>query len=197
MTPAPRYLRVGLELVGRAVRIASIHVVDRPDEAPRECEAPLYARVDIGGRTVLVQPLAEPEPRIAWIPFREAIELAAVRIRVAAVDDAPAGPDPMRLARAFDEPTAGLRPLGTIAAPDLEGHPDWVRVAESLGFRALPGCFEIHAGDDGRFSWILRGRDGRVMARGPVEHERREDCEQELRWVRERAAACHVRSTWA
>lgn len=210
-----RHLRVGVEIGGaQAPRVTSVWLVEQPAVQHLALTAPIITRIDVGGRPVLVQSSADPrvvrgthrddrghsfllaDAGILYVsvPFTEAIELGTVRIHIAELEGVAVARDPVSLAQAFDDPPPGACPLGTVTAPDLERHPDWEQVARALGFEAPPGCFEIHQGDDGRFHWCLRRRDGRVMACSPTGHEERRACEQELRWVRERAAACLVRA---
>lgn len=207
-----RHLRVGIEIGRPRARVASVWLVEQPTVQHVGLAAPIVARVDIGGRGVLVESMADPRvirgihrddrghafmqaetgTLYVSVPFDEAIELSDVRIRVADFDGVDVVREPATLSAAFDEPPAGVRLLGTVTTADIERHPDWEAVARALGFEVPPGCFEIDMGTDGRFYWYLRRRDGRIVAWSATGYEQREACEQDLRWVRERAAACQV-----
>ena len=207
-----RHLRVGIEIGPAPARVVSVWLVEQPTVQHVDLVDPIIARIDIGGRAALVESVTDPRvirgtyrddrghafiatgtgTLYVSVPFDAAVELSDVRIRVADFEGVDVVREPAPLSAAFDEPPAGMRLLGTVTTADIERHPDWEAVAQALGFDVPPGCFEIDMGEDGCFYWYLRRRDGRIVAWSATGYEQREACEQDLRWVRERAPACHV-----
>lgn len=204
-----RHLRVGVEIGAGPAKVTSIWVVDEAVVQHSALTQPIVAQVEVAGKAAVVQSFADP--RVARgsfrdkeghyfhrtesgvievsVPFDSAIETSSVRIRLA--DLAEVGPlshTPDELTAMFRVHPKGMREIGTLSAGDLERHKDWEGVARHLGFPLEPGRFEIYRDNSGEFRWRLRRRDGVIAADGARGYASRQDCEEDLRWVRQNAA---------
>lgn len=207
-----KHLRVGLEISERGVEITSMWVVDQPAIQHFVIVRELVARVDIGGRLVLVEGFDDPrELRGTYrkgvghshrrspsgvlyvsIPFVHLTDLGQVRVRVAQRADLPAKTtDAVAVAAAFDDDGAAL--TADFGSEVLQKHPAWVRVADALGVAVAKGRFEIFTDDDGCHRWRLIGPGDRILAQS-TGHGSRADCERDVQWVRANARTLPVTS---
>jgi uncharacterized protein YegP (UPF0339 family) len=208
-----RHLRVGIELGRDGARVSSIWLVDQPAVQFDRIRSPIFARVDVGTATVLVEGFADP--RVARSTFREKVghhygvapsgivhvsvpytdvrELAEVRIRVidgTTAAQQPSGGDPKAVAAVFDDPPASMHVVADVLAASLRRHPDWGKVAVAIGLPTTHGCFQIQRGADGRFRWRLRRANGDLVAESASDYPTREACEADIAWLK--ANACDL-----
>jgi uncharacterized protein YegP (UPF0339 family) len=206
-----RHLRVGIELGRDGARVRSIWVVDQPAVQFDRIRSPIFARVDVGAATVLVEGFADPRVTRSThrekvghhygvapsgivhvsVPYTDVRELAEVRIRVIDATTAaqqPAGDDPKSVAAVFDDPPASMHVVADVPAASLRRHPDWGKVAEAIGLPIARGCFQIQRGPDGRFRWRLRRADGDLVAESARPFPTREACEADIAWIKTNAS---------
>jgi uncharacterized protein YegP (UPF0339 family) len=210
-----RHLRVGIELRDSGASVKSIWVVDQPVVQLPQTGAPIYVRVDIAGRPVLLQGVLDPRVcrgvyrrkhgHSYWraeaamlfvsVPFDDERELIEMRIRV--LDATRAGVAPVEhepVSCLFDTPPQAATMIVDFGIDVLRRHLDFVEVAKCLGWIVNPGTFEICADPAGGFRWRLRRIDGAVMAESARAYPTRAACEEDVRWVKANAAASPIAS---
>src|SRR5438445_3906555 len=117
-----RHLRVGIALSARSATVASIWVVDQPVVQMTRLIGPVLVRIDIAGRSVLVEGFGDPRVRrglyrekvghhysvddtgllYASVPFDDVRELTELRIRIINVSHVAVVPvDPTAVAALF------------------------------------------------------------------------------------------------
>jgi uncharacterized protein YegP (UPF0339 family) len=208
-----QHLRVGIEIRRESTRVVSIWVVDQPAVQFDRIRGPVFARVDVGTAPVLVEGFADPRvTRSTYrekvghhfgvapagivhvsVPFTDVRELAELRIRVIDATTAqPSGGDPKSVTGIFDSPPPSMHVIADVPAATLRHHPDWVKVAETIGLPVRPGCFEVYRAADGRYRWRLRRANGDVVAESAAAYPTREGCDADIGWVRANAEAIDV-----
>lgn len=207
-----RHLRVGIELHARSARVYAIWVVEQPSVQVVLRGQPLLVRIDLAGKPVLVQALADPrvtrgvyqkELGHSWgtaengvlfveVPFFDLPQLRDLRIRVLNVAKTPTGEvDPDALAALFDRPPPDAQLAVDLDAATLMRHPDWVKVSGALGVPLAAGRFEVYVDKAGEYRWrLLRGRE--IVADSGEGYATRGACEADLRWLRANAASASV-----
>ena len=127
------------------------------------------------------------------MPFTDLRELAEVRIRVIDATTAqPSGGDPKSVTGVFDSPPPSTHVIADVPAVTLRQHPDWVKVATTIGLPVKHGCFEVYRTADSRYRWRLRRTNGEVVAESTAAYQTREACEAEIGWVRANAGAIEL-----
>lgn len=211
-----RHLKVGIEIGAKASHVKSIWVVDQPAVQHTHLTGPIYVRIDVAGKPVLLQ--AFPDPRICrgvnrpklgghyfhmldsallhvTIPFDDERELTEVRVRIVDATPAKVAPTDHRgVLHLFDKPPVQAIVLTDIGIDVLRKHLDFVKVAKTLGWIVHPGSFEVFTDRDGGFRWRLRRMDDAVMAESAQAFATRAACEEDIRWVKANAAASPITS---
>ena len=206
-----QHLRVGIEIRPESIRVDRMWVVNQPAVQAGRLAGPILVRVDMAGRTTLVQSF--PDPRITRstasderghhfgvadsgmlvlsVPFTSPAELADVRVMVADLSDIdPATTSPFRLAGLFDERPRAMGVVREISSADLRNSPDWEEVATQLGLTDR-GLFQIYLDVEERYRWrFLRGTE--IVADSGQGYDSREACEADLHWLREHARGAAV-----
>jgi hypothetical protein len=207
-----RQLRVGLELGARSARVRSMWRVEQPAVQVVARGQPLLARVDLAGKPVLLQALADPRATrgvyrqglghsygrtdtgvlYVTVPFTDLRELGQLRIRLLDVTRNRTGEiRPDALAALFEHPAEGTHLLADVDAAELMRHPDWAKVAGGPGVATAAGRFEIYVDHAGEHRWrLLRGAE--IVADSGEGYPTREACEADLRWVRAHAADAEI-----
>jgi uncharacterized protein YegP (UPF0339 family) len=208
-----RHLRVGILMQGRNVRVDSIWVVDQPAIQAATLVEPILVRVDVAGRLMLVQALADPRITRGTFrkelghhygvadsgtfyvsaPFSDVRDLSEIRIRVidATRSRGPAT-DPDSVAALFDRTPDSMSMVADIGATALQAHRDWTKVATELALPTEAGRFEIYIDPSGGFRWRLKRAGYGIVAESAHAHPTREACEEEIRWLRTQAASLSV-----
>jgi len=210
-----RHLRVGLELSGDGVRVTSLWLVEQPVVQIDRLSGAIAVRVDVPGLPPVVE--TRPDPRVVRgayrdkqghaflqertgalqvsVPFVHFDDLRAVRVRLmdlAAIDRRPGDRDGMLAA--FDDPPGKCR-VHELGTADLRAHPGWGVIPGTPGQAQTECSFEIVRDAKRGFRWRMLRFGVGVVAESSTSHPSREDCVQEVRWVRACAADGRVVST--
>jgi uncharacterized protein YegP (UPF0339 family) len=208
-----RHLRVGVELRGRSLRVASFWAVDQPAVQHGRLANPILVRVDVPGEAPFVQAL--DDPRIARgtaaeglghsytkevtgivylsVPFTDALQLASTRVRLLDASRAEIGAAGVEDAiRWADDPPRSVRRLGEFTGETFAAHKDWAAAAEHLGLPPDPGRAEIFLDRAGRHRWRIRRPGGEIVATSHQGFSSRAACEADLLWVRAHLAAAPI-----
>lgn len=208
-----RHLKIGVSISAHGASVKSIWVVDKPVVQTTHFTGPIYVRIDVAGKPVLLQ--AFPDPRICrgvnqpklghffhvvdsalmfvTVPFDDERELAELRVRI--LDATHSGLAPVarqRILHLFDRPPQGAVTLGDFGYDTLRSHVDFVKVAKTLGWIVAPGSFEIIVEPNGRFRWRIRRSDNTIMAQSAQEFATRAACEEDIRWVKANAMSSPI-----
>lgn len=208
-----RHLRVGLQIGQGDARVSSIWVVEQPAVQHARLVEPVLAQVEVAGQPVLVEAFADPRVSrgvymqgrghsysvsdtgtvFVSVPFSDLTELSDLRIRLVDASNAKApAADALAAAPMFQGEVEGARLLGEVDVADLQKHPDWPKVADTLGVAAETGRFEVYVDTAGEYRWRLRRPDGQIVADSGEGYRKRQECEADLRWVRGNAATANV-----
>lgn len=208
-----KHLRVGLEWKERSVSVAHIWVVNQPVVQTAVLSRDLVACIAVAGHETIIQTV--DDPRIARgayrkdeghsyskveagifyvsVPFSRVDALPSLRIQVTHLADLNVTDRRLdSLIALFDKPPANMRTIHELSLGDLQSHPDWVNVAKDLGLEVEAGHFEIYRDKANQYRWRLRRADGEIMADSGQGYDSREECESDLRWVRQNAGTVPV-----
>jgi uncharacterized protein YegP (UPF0339 family) len=208
-----RHLRVGILMQGRNIRVDSIWVVDQPAIQAATLVEPILARVDVAGRLVLVQAIADPRITRGTFrkelghhygvadsgtfyvsaPFSDVRDLSEIRIRVIdASRSRGSATDPDSVAALFDRTPDSMSIIADIGATVLQTHRDWTKVATELALPTEVGRFEIYIDSSRAFRWRLKRSGYGIVGESAHAHPTREACEEEIRWIRAQAESLSV-----
>lgn len=212
-----RRIRVTLEVGPRSARVASLEPLEGPAVQRPALEGTHVAQVMLGGATVLLQAFGDPLlvrgiappgevghsfSRIdrgivtVDVPLPEGELPGEIAIKVADLSKLERRPtDPEGLQALLDDPTPAVRTVADVGAAELVRHPEWA----TLGLPGTPpipptGSFEIYLDRAGKYRWRLRRPNGHIVADSGQGYRSREECEADLRWLREHGTTAPVRS---
>jgi uncharacterized protein YegP (UPF0339 family) len=212
-----RRIRVALEVGPRSVGVAGMWPLESPAVQRPTLDGTHVAQVTVGGATVLLQSFDDPRIVRGIAPPGEVghsfgmqdralvhvdVPLPAeslpgeIAIRLSDLTKVTRRPtDPDALEGLLERPPRAARLVAEVTAAQLAEHPDWA----TLGLPGVPpipptGEFEIYVDRAGRYRWRLRRPDGKIVADSGQGYRDREECESDLRWIREQGAGAPVRS---
>jgi hypothetical protein len=211
-----RHLRVTVELSETAARVLGVSLLDGPAVQRRTLSGAVAVRVDVNGAVALTDAFDDPRiTRASSRPESQEHRFLSNPTGVAVVD-VPLGREPLEtvelrfadlsavtsrstepaaIAKYFDARTRGSRRRGTVTLEHLASHPDWAKIASSVGVAARTlERFEIYRDRQKRYRWRLRRPDGEVVADSGQGYADREACERDLRWIRTTGYRAEVRS---
>jgi uncharacterized protein YegP (UPF0339 family) len=208
-----RHLKLGVSISAKGASIKSIWVVDQPAVQATHFTGPIYVRIDVAGKPVLLQALPDPricrgvkDPKLGHffhvaesalmfvtVPFDEGRELAQLRVRI--LDATHSGVAPVAhqsILHLFDRPPQRTVTLGDFSYDTLRNHADFPKVAKTLGWVVAPGSFEIIVEPNGRYRWRVRRSDNTIMAESAQDFATRTACEEDIRWVKANAMSAPI-----
>ncbi len=204
-----RHLRVGLEIGAKSIQVTSLWLVEQPAIQGPVLPRDLLTQVLVVGQEAFVESF--DDPRVARgvyrkneghsyltsdtgvfyvsVPFSSVEVLRSLVIQTVPMTNVQLPTRSTAAYRAlFRDPPAQMRPLYEITAEDIQRHRDWPKVAKKLGLDVPAGRFEIYIDRKKEYRWRLRRSDGEIMADSGEGYNTREQCEEDLRWVRRHAA---------
>jgi uncharacterized protein YegP (UPF0339 family) len=212
-----RRIRVTLEVGPRSAHVKSLEPLEGPAVQRPALEGTHVAQVMLGGATVLLQAFEDPllvrgiAPRgkighsfsridrgivTVDVPLPEGELPGEITIKVADLSKLKRRPtDPEGLQALLDDPPRAVRTVADVGEAELVRHPEWA----TLGLPGTPpipptGSFEIYVDRARRYRWRLRKPDGHIVADSSQGYRSREECEADLRWLREHGTTAPVRS---
>jgi uncharacterized protein YegP (UPF0339 family) len=209
-----RRLRLAIEVLPRGARVVSGRLVDEPAVQRDDLPGPWAARVDVDGQPVLVESFDDPRivrgiateehPTHSYLtepsgtleidvplPATATVEDVTVHLAdVSAVRDRPT--TPAGLAGLFSNGQK-LRRRATIGAGELLAHPEVADIAEAIGLSAAAAAFEVYRDRRRNFRWRLRRASGEIIAASGQSFPTQQDCEADVRRVRENAPSASIR----
>lgn len=222
MSPHPswrgqRRIRVALEFSARGIKVVGMSPLEGPAVQRPTLEGTHVAQVTIGGVTaithsfndpLLVRGISRPEEaahsftRVNKSILHIDVPISAeglggeIAINVANLSKVRSRPtDPEGLGKLLKAAPRNMRSLGRITTQQLIAHPDWATVGLPGSPDSLPsGQYEIYRDRTKKFRWRLRRPDGQIVADSGQGYRNRQDCEADLRWIKEHGAHAPIQS---